>query len=138
MCGKWEGQSWGGWEISTDAGFVALVKGGTHLSQPATTNPAEQMLPLYFTTVSAVPAARTAGAGRGFDEGTLSQLQDMAGRSGEQCVSTAATEAHYKQEEHVMNYVSMTMKRLGYKKLIFKNVSKERVQKKVWKFPYFC
>ena len=88
------------------------------------------MLPLYFTTVSAVPAARTAGAGRGFDEGTLSQLQDMAGRSGEQCVSTAATEAHYKQEEHVMNYVSMTMKRLGYKKLIFKNVSKERVQKK--------
>ena len=94
MCGKWEGQSWGGWEISTDAGFVALVKGGTHLSQPATTNPAEQMLPLYFTTVSAVPAARTAGAGRGFDEGTLSQLQDMAGRSGEQCVTTAATEAH--------------------------------------------
>ena len=56
------------------------------------------MLPLYFTTVSAVPAARTAGAGRGFDEGTLSQLQDMAGRSGEQCVSTAATEAHYKEK----------------------------------------
>ena len=51
------------------------------------------MLPLYFTTVSAVPAARTAGAGRGFDEGTLSQLQDRAGRRGEQCVITAATEA---------------------------------------------
>ena len=26
-----------------------------------------------------------------------------------------------------MNYVSMTMKRLGYKKLIFKNVSKQSI-----------
>ena len=113
FCGKgWCGKVLGGEGGRSQQTPACCSKGETHLSQPASTNsagqtlhlhfirqhrstnPAEQMLPLYFTTVSAVPAARTAGAGRGFDEGTLSQLQDRAGRSGEQCVTTAATEAH--------------------------------------------
>ena len=58
---------------------------------------------------------------------SVTRFQRCEWRTDGQTTSGSTGLLRRQQEEHVMNYVSMTMKRLGYKKLIFKNVSKQSI-----------